>query len=53
MAKTIVKRNRSKKVLLENSVCKIDDFQTRPYISVIEVEMLFGISKNTMWKKVL
>ncbi|WP_228448826.1 helix-turn-helix domain-containing protein [Chryseobacterium mulctrae] len=38
----------AKKTLLENSVSKIAELQTRPYISVSEAEMLFGISKNTI-----
>ena len=37
-----------KKTLLEKSVEKIAEIQTRPYISVSEAVMLFGMSKDTI-----
>ena len=46
--KQLAKEIEAKKTLLENSVSKIAELQTRPYISVSEAEMLFGISKNTI-----
>ena len=46
--KQLAKEIEAKKTVLENSVSKIAELQTRPYISVSEAEMLFGISKNTI-----
>ncbi len=46
--KQLAKEIEAKNTLLENSVSKIAELQTRPYISVSEAEMLFGISKNTI-----
>lgn len=46
--KQVAKEMEARKTLLENSVFKIAELQTRPYISVSEAEMLFGISKNTI-----
>ena len=37
-----------KQSLLEKSVKKITEIQTRPYISVSEAVILFGISKDTI-----
>lgn len=46
--KQVAKEMEARKTLLEKSVSKIAELQTRPYISVSEAEMLFGISKNTI-----
>lgn len=37
-----------KQTLLEESAKQIAEIQTRPYISIAEATMLFGISKNTI-----
>ena len=37
-----------KQILLDQSVDKIAEMQTRPYISITEATILFGISKNTI-----
>ncbi len=37
-----------KQTILEQSVGKIAQMQTRPYISITEATILFGISKNTI-----
>lgn len=46
--KRIAKELEEKKSLLEKSVKKITEIQTRPYISVSEAVVLFGISKDTI-----
>jgi excisionase family DNA binding protein len=37
-----------KQILLEESIDKIAEIQTRPYISISEATVLFGISKDTI-----
>ena len=37
-----------KQVILEQSANQIAEIQTRPYISIMEATVLFGISKNTI-----
>ena len=37
-----------KQTLLEESISKIAEIQTRPFISVSEATVLFGISKDTI-----
>ncbi|WP_228412656.1 helix-turn-helix domain-containing protein [Chryseobacterium sp. SC28] len=46
--KRIAKDLEEKQSLLEKSVKKIAEIQTRPYISVSEAVVLFGISKDTI-----
>lgn len=46
--KQMAKELEEKQSLLEKSVKKISDIQTRPYISVNEAVVLFGISKDTI-----
>jgi len=46
--KRIAKELEEKQSLLEKSVKKITEIQTRPYISVSEAVVLFGISKDTI-----
>lgn len=46
--KRIAKELEEKQSLLEKSVRKITEMQTRPYISVSEAVILFGISKDTI-----
>lgn len=41
-------KEEERQLILEQSAGKIADIQTRPYISVSEATMLFGISKNTI-----
>ena len=42
------KEAEQKQILLERSIDKITDIQTRPFISVSEATVLFGISKDTI-----
>jgi excisionase family DNA binding protein len=42
------KEAEQKQTLLEQSAEKIAEMQTRPYISITEATILFGISKNTI-----
>ena len=42
-----------KQTLLEKSIHKIADIQTRPYISITEATILFGISKDTIRRLIL
>ena len=46
--KKMVKELEAKQTLLEKSATKIMEMQTRPYISVSEAVVLFGISKDTI-----
>ncbi len=46
--KRIAKELEEKQSLLEKSVKKIAEIQSRPYISVSEAVVLFGISKDTI-----
>lgn len=46
--KRIAKELEEKQSLLEKSVKRIVEIQTRPYISVSEAVVLFGISKDTI-----
>lgn len=39
---------KQKQTILEQSADKIAQMQTRPYISIAEATLLFGISKNTI-----
>ncbi len=50
--KKIDKRNQETLKLLEQSAFKIADIQTRPYITVSEATVLFGISKDTVYRLV-
>lgn len=50
--KRIDKQNEETIKLLENSASKIADIQTRPYITVAEATVLFGISKDTVYRLV-
>lgn len=43
-----LKKAEEKETILEKSIDKIADIQTRPYISVREATILFGISKDTI-----
>jgi excisionase family DNA binding protein len=47
------KEAEQKKTLLEKSIDKIADIQTRPYISITEATILFGISKDTIRRLIL
>jgi hypothetical protein len=46
--KQLAKEMVAKQILLEKAVSKIADIQTRPYISVSEAVVLFGISRDTI-----
>ncbi len=47
------KEAEQKQILLEKSIDKIADIQTRPYISVSEATILFGISKDTIRRLII
>lgn len=46
--KQLEKEDQAKQNLLEQSKSKIAEVQSRPFISVSEAKMLFGISKDTI-----
>jgi excisionase family DNA binding protein len=48
-----VKEAEQKQTLLEKSIDKIADIQTRPYISITEATILFGISKDTIRRLII
>ncbi|BAX79284.1 helix-turn-helix domain-containing protein [Labilibaculum antarcticum] len=47
------KKAEQKQTLLEKSIDKIADIQTRPYISITEATILFGISKDTIRRLII
>ena len=48
--KRIVQEVEAKQVLLEKSINKIAEIQTRPYLSVGEAAVFFGMSKDTIYR---
>jgi len=51
--KKLAKEAEQKQALLEKSIDKIADIQTRPFISISEATTLFGISKDTIRRLIL
>ena len=48
--KRLVQEVEAKQVLLEKSINKIAEIQTRPYLSVGEAAVFFGMSKDTIYR---